>query len=344
MTLEGVFYDGRSSDRHLVRIIRDGALLQIVGPGVTRSYDRRGCRATPPIGRMPRSLQFPDGAICELAADAPVEALLLPRQRRPLTGALHRWERSLPLAAAALLLTVLLVWGFVQFGIPVLARQVAFALLPSVETPMGTETLAILDRVLLTPSRLPEERQAGLRQLFEELQRQVPGSAEYRLELRGSERLGANALALPGGIVVVTDAFAELARHDEEIVAVLAHEVSHVRRRHALRQVLQNSAAGLLVASLTGDMTSVTALAAALPTALVDARYSRQFETEADDDAVAHLVDQGMAVSRFADILGRLQETHQAREPAAGGRQSFGDLFSTHPETQQRIARILATP
>ncbi|MBE0598828.1 MAG: M48 family metallopeptidase [Desulfuromonadales bacterium] len=344
MRLEGDFYDGHSSDRHRVSITRDGARLHIVGEGVVRSYDRGACRTTSPLGRMHRSLQLPDGAICELAADAPVEALLLPRQRGRLARMLHRWEGSLPLVAAAGIVTVLLVWGFIQFGIPLLARQVAFALPPSVEQTMGDEALGILDRMLLAPSALPAERQAAVRQLFQGVQQEWPEAAGYRLELRRSDRLGANALALPAGIVVVTDAFVELAQHDAEIVAVLAHEISHVARRHALRQLLQNSSAGLLVASLTGDISSVTALAATLPATLVDARYSRQFETEADDDAVAYLRRQGIAVSHFADILDRLQSSHLPQEQGGGERQSFGDLFSTHPETQKRIARILAAP
>ncbi len=48
--------------------------------------------------------------------------------------------------------------------------------------------------------------------------------------------VGANAFALPSGIVVMTDELVELAKTDDELVAVLAHEIGHVRGRHALRQ------------------------------------------------------------------------------------------------------------
>ncbi|MFA5517298.1 MAG: M48 family metallopeptidase, partial [Desulfuromonadales bacterium] len=338
---EGIFYDGKSSDRHPVAVCRDGDRLRITGEGLVLAYDVRRVVPTPPLGRTRRSLLLPDGAVCELADGAAV-AELLPAAGGRLAHLVHRWERSLVLAGVALALTVLLVWGFVRFGIPVLARQVAFAIPPAMEQSMGTETMAILDRMLFAPTQLPAGRQEEVRALFHTLREDLPDAAGYRLDFRHSAPLGANALALPSGIIVVTDDFVHLAAHDEEIVAVLAHEVSHVRRRHALRQVLQNSAAGLLVASLSGDLTSMTSLAAALPAALVDARYSRLFEMEADDDAADYLARRGIAVGRFADILDRLQAAHEKRHGTSEGRQPLGDLFATHPETQRRIARILA--
>jgi Zn-dependent protease with chaperone function len=175
------------------------------------------------------------------------------------------------------------------------------------------------------------------------MQQQLPGTSTYRLELRAGQVLGPNALALPAGIIIVTDEFVALAQHDEEIAAVLAHEFAHAQQRHGLRSILQNSAVGVIVASLTGDITSITSLGAALPTALIDARYSREFENAADAAAVAYLQEAHIPVARFADILRRLQSVHEQRSGSAGapGRLPFGDLFSTHPETTDRIERIL---
>jgi Zn-dependent protease with chaperone function len=337
--IDGVYYDGKSSDRQPVSVTRTGLQLHIAGAGIALSYDLRQVGVTAPVGRMRRSLQLPDGGICELAADAPIESLL-PHQEGRFGGWLHCWEGNVPAIVAALLLIALLIWAFVQFGVPNLARQVAFAIPSSMEKTMGEETLAVLDTAILTPSALAAERQDEIRRLFRRLQQDWPEASGYRLELRLSKPLGANALALPAGIIVVTDGLVELAAHDEEIIGVLAHEIAHVQRRHALRHVLQNSITGLLIASLTGDVTSITSLAAALPTALVDARYSRSFEEEADDQAVTYLSGQGIAVSRYADMLGRLQAEHERRIGKEKG-QSFGSLFSTHPETHKRIERVL---
>ena len=339
MKVPASYYDGQSSDCHPVILSRDGESLRIIGSGIDLSCAATAVRLSPPLGRLRRTLALPDGGICEVETAAIAQLFPATEGRGP-TG-LHRWERSLSLALTALLLTVAAVGLFLHYGVPVLAQQVARAVPPQSEQQLGEEALAFLDQALLSPTRLPHARREEVRALFARMQQQLPGTSTYRLELRQGQALGANALALPAGIIIVTDEFVDLTEHDEEIVAVLAHEIAHARQRHVLRSILQNSAVGVIIASLSGDITSITSLGAALPTALVDARYSRQFENEADAAAVAYLKAQQIPVSRFADILRRLQSEHERRRGSAGSAAiPFGDLFSTHPETTARIERI----
>jgi predicted Zn-dependent protease len=171
-----------------------------------------------------------------------------------------------------------------------------------------------------------------------------PGAeaAGYRLEFRSCPAIGANAFALPSGIVIMTDDLAPLARHDDEIAAILAHELGHVRGRHILRHVLQSSATGLIMVTLTGDLTSITSLAATLPTVMVDASFSREFEREADDAALAWMKSAGVPPRRYAEILGRLQAQLDVRHgSAAGGDSKARNYLSTHPDTGDRIRRIM---
>ena len=76
---------------------------------------------------------------------------------------------------------------------------------------------------------------------------------------------------------------------DDELIAVLAHELGHLNGRHAMRMVLQQSGIAVLVTAVAGDAVGMTLLAAAMPAALLNARYSREFELEADDYAYALL-------------------------------------------------------
>ena len=339
MEVPASYYDGQSSDCHPVTLSRDGERVRIIGSGIDLSCAATAVRLSPPLGRLRRTLSLPEGGICEVEAAA-IAQLFPATEGRGATG-LHRWERSLGLALTALLLAVAAVGLFLHYGVPVLARQVARAVPPQSEQQLGEEALAFLDQALLGPTTLPHARREELQALFAGMQQQLPGTSAYRLELRQGQALGANALALPAGIIVVTDEFVTLTQDDEEIIAVLAHEIAHARQRHVLRSILQNSAVGVIIASLTGDLTSITSLGAALPTALVDARYSRQFENEADAAAVAYLKMQQIPVSRFADILQRLQTEHERRRGSAGSAGvPFGDLFSTHPETAARLERI----
>ncbi len=244
-----------------------------------------------------------------------------------------QWGDGLPrwLIVFPIVLLLGLVAGYV-YGIPLLAGVVA-ARMPAVVTEtLGTQTLAALDREVFTPSAIPLDRQHAITAAFRRLQ--VPGGSTvlYRLEFRKSDAIGANAMALPSGIIVVTDGLVQLARDDFELLGVLAHEAGHVEGQHGLRGILQNSFLGLIVASIVGDVSSI---AAAAPAALLEANYSRELEREADAFAIAVLKANGIPLRHFANILRRL-------EAASGesGTPSALRYLSTHPATDDRIRQL----
>ncbi|MBC8019294.1 MAG: M48 family metallopeptidase, partial [Verrucomicrobia bacterium] len=103
-----------------------------------------------------------------------------------------------------------------------------------------------------------------------------------------------------------------------------------------------STVSGLLVATLTGDLLSVTSLSAALPTALVDASFSREFEREADDAAMAWMKSAGVPPKSYAGMLERLQAQLDVRSGQAhGGKNPVKNYLSTHPDTGERIRRIV---
>jgi len=333
------WYDGRTSKRGEVTVALVGASLAVTGAKIDLLYPLGEVRIDPPLGRMRRSLRFPDGATAETDAEAFLDELLRRQGKKsPLSG-VHRWEKSLRRAVAALVLTVLLVICFLRFGVPFLANQVALALPAATEEIIGRETLQILDKLGMEPSALPAQRRQEVTRLYQAVIAGHPERRGWRLEFRASKSIGANAFALPSGIVVITDAMVELARNDDEITGVLAHEVGHVTRRHALRHLLQNSATALLVATLTGDIVSVGSFAATMPTVLIDAKYSRDFEREADMAAVRYLKMKGISVRRYAEILARLDAEHYQERDAAP---RLGELLDNHPLMLERVQQTLA--
>lgn len=339
---EATYFDGKVSTRRKVLLILEGQNVSVQGEGIDLSYPASGIRIPPGVGSIRRTVRFPDGGVCELE-DAQLLASLERLGRGTGTGSiLHRWEKSLPLAIGAVLLTALFVVLFLRYGVPALARSAAMALPPSTENSIGRESLSTLDRLLMKPSTLTKERRADLTALFQRVAGPAGVAAGYRLEFRSCPAIGANAFALPSGIVIVTDGLVDLARDNDELAAVLAHELGHVRGRHALRHVLQSSAAGLVVATLTGDLVSITSLAATLPTALVDASFSREFEREADDAAIAWMKSAGVPPRRYAEMLGRLEaQLSTRRGETTGGSVSVRNYLSTHPDTGERIREIL---
>ena len=117
---------------------------------------------------------------------------------------------------------------------------------------------------------------------MEEVTRAVGGDEFYSLQFRSGKGLGANAYAFPSGIIVFTDDLVRLAANTDELRVIMAHEVGHVRNRHTVRNLLQNSLMAGLIVVISGDVTAVGGLAAAIPKVLVEASYSREFEYAAD--------------------------------------------------------------
>lgn len=288
------------------------------------------------LGNTPRILRFADGGSFETADNAAVDCLLSGRGRR--YGLVHRLESSLRYVLLGVLITVLFVWGGVRYGIPALAEGVAFALPESVSRQVGQGVLELLDQQILFPSELAEAEQARLREHFAPLlQREgAPIHLEFR---KAAEQIGANAFALPSGTVVFTDQLVTLAGHDEELLAVLAHEIGHVERRHGLRQALQGSALGLLVMTVTGDLSSVSSLVAAIPVLLTQLGYSRDFEHEADRFAAELAAEQDIDARRLGEILARLEQAaHSCKpdEPCTQAADGWSRYLSTHPPTEER--------
>lgn len=344
----GYYHDGRSSARTEITLSLEGDRLRVIGGSLDKTFPLRDVRISSGIGAIRRTIRFPDGSQCEIDGDDALDEFLANHGSGRMQRFLHRWEKSLPLALAALLVTIILMTILVKYGIPAAAKRVAFALPPATEMALGREALDILDKMVFAPSKLPSERQRQVRLLFQDMSRNMPGLQTMRLEFRSSEKVGANAFALPSGIIVVTDGLVNLARNDEELIGVIAHETGHLVNRHALRHVLQNSGTALVIALITGDITSVSSLSAGLPTALVEAKYSRDFEIEADDAAVAYMRRRGIPVHFYTDMLGRLEEDHHKKAEKSGkgvkaekdDKSSITDFLSSHPVTRERIERI----
>lgn len=328
MSVAAVHYDGRSSARRQVLIEGEAGGIHVVGEGIDVRWMLKDVRISPRVGDSARLLYLPDGSQCETTDNEGVDRMLA-RLAPARWFSLHKMERSAAYALVALALTGLVAWAIVAHGIPALAKEVAMQLPSSTERLVGSDALRALDETLLAPSALPPEQQARLRQLVSAMAGQAP---DLRLELRAGRKLGANALALPSGVIVLTDELVELAADDEELIAVLAHEVGHIRQRHLLRLVLQNSAAVVFISLALGDLSSLTSLAAALPTLLLQMKYSREFEVEADDFALEFLAARGIRGEKFAALLARIEGKR-----VSGSRAT--DYLSTHPDTRKRIDR-----
>lgn len=331
--LRGRYYDGRSSGSLQVEAtVSPTGRVTLCLPGGEKPYPFESVRIGSRVGSTPRRLDFPDGGQLETDDNDAVDKLLSDFGRQRLSRGRHFLESHRVALSLALVVLFASAWSLVRYGIPAAAHAAAFALPDSTSQAIGQGALEIMDKVLFDPSDTDDAARRRVQRLFDDVAREHP-SLPLRLEFRRGRKVGANAFALPSGAVVITDEMIRLARHDHELLAVLAHEVGHLAQRHALRRVIQGSTVALLTVLVSGDLSSTTALVASLPTVLVEAQYSRAFEREADDYALDYLKRRGIDPAHFANLMRRIEESRP-------GSVNVPDWLSTHPATEERVRRF----
>jgi len=334
--MQARYFDGKTSTAQAVEVVfLDDGGIQVTGSdGIIRTARLANTRVSERVGNTQRRLHFNDGAICELNDNDTLDAWLTQIDGHSVEHRVFRLERMWPFAIAALFITGLVTWLGIRYAVPALAARAAILIPTTVDERLGKESLQILDKGFLEPTKLPQARQDEIRADFARIVSGVNSGHNYRLEFRGGGKIGANALALPSGIVIMTDELVELAENRDQIVAVLAHEVGHVVHRHSLRSIVQSSASAAVMAGVLGDMTSISSLIAAAPTVLLQAKFSREHETEADDFSYDWLRTHNIPTHHFGDLLKRLEESHGG----SGDGHSFS-YFSSHPRTAERIRK-----
>lgn len=153
-----------------------------------------------------------------------------------------------------------------------------------------------------------------------------------------------NAFAAPGGFVFVTRGAVKAAQSEDELAAVLAHEVAHVRRGHALGSIKKSRWAGVAKTALSTtvqlDEAALGSLTQAfegamddMTDALIVKGYSRDTEYEADRVGLDIMVRAGYDPRAFVAYLEKLAASQDT------GKGGFG---ATHPKAADRIAKLEA--
>jgi predicted Zn-dependent protease len=141
-----------------------------------------------------------------------------------------------------------------------------------------------------------------------------------------------NAFALPGGKVGVNTGLFQVAKNDDQLAAVLAHEVAHAIARHGAERMSQQvlMQAGLAGLGLATDQT-YAALAAQAATLVVILPYSRTQEAEADHIGLFYMAEAGYD-PREAIALWQNFESYGGERPP--------EFLSTHPAPGSRIENL----
>lgn len=353
--LQASYFDGQTSRRYAVTLELQHGEWLLSGEQLERRVPVAEVSLSEKIGKAPRQLHFDDGAYCLITDHAALEAMLQAAGMQP-HSTVSRLEGKWRYALASFVLIAVFFAAAYQWGLPWAANVVAQRLPASLPALMDEQTMAMLDQYVLEPSELPPARQQEITQALSDLQpAQGEAMPEFHLIFRKSEAIGPNAFAMPGGTILLTDELVQLADESQkekthqgkalaqaQILGVLAHEIGHVEHRHALRQFVQGTIVAAVVTWYLGDVSS---LLAAAPAALLNTRYTRNFEREADAYAAATMLKNGMSPAALADMLSNMEQHYRQQEDVADEESEtvetqWLDYFSTHPNTQERIARL----
>lgn len=172
------------------------------------------------------------------------------------------------------------------------------------------------------------------------LQGSPAGSSPYQFDFHLlSDDQTINAFALPGGQVFITRALYDRLQTEGQLAGVLGHEVGHVVARHSAEQIAKTK----LTEGLTGaaviaaydpnnPASANSAQVAMLIGQLINLKFGRDDELEADRLGVCFMNDTGYDPTEMINVMKILEASQTGNQPP--------EFFSTHPNPENRIQRI----
>ncbi|MCA2979698.1 MAG: M48 family metalloprotease [Myxococcaceae bacterium] len=213
-------------------------------------------------------------------------------------------------------------------------------LTPGQEIALGVASAPQLTRQFGGAS--PDARLSGyVSQVGARLVRQSAASKTgYRFQFTVlADRDTVNAFALPGGPVFITEALLARMTNEAQLAGVLGHEIGHVVGRHGAERLAKAELTqGLVGATVfaTADPDSpgasrAKAALAAVTAQLIAMKFGREDELESDTLGVRFMHEAGYDARQMGEVM-------QVLKAAGGGRTP--EFFSTHPDPDNRLARI----
>ena len=137
-----------------------------------------------------------------------------------------------------------------------------------------------------------------------------------------------NAVALPGGNVILFDGLVKQAKSPDEVAGVLAHEIGHVREKHVMQALLRQMGLAVVLGGVDGN-------SGALVNNMLAMSYSRGSEAEADAHSMKVLADADISpvgTASFFDRLAKMDGSAGVLKKESG----IAGYLSSHPLSAAR--------
>ena len=161
------------------------------------------------------------------------------------------------------------------------------------------------------------------------------GSKRYEFKFHIVKDDSLNAFALPGGTMAIHTGLLLKANSAEEVAGVMAHELAHVTEQHGVSNLIEAAGLYMVVTALFGDATGLLAIIANNGPMLLQMKFSRDHEREADKRGFEFLMAAEIDPKGMVSFFKKMH-LHQEEK----GTNTIPDFLSTHPATTKRINNL----
>ena len=154
-----------------------------------------------------------------------------------------------------------------------------------------------------------------------------------------------NAFALPGGYIFINRGLMVYLSSEEELAAVLGHEIGHVTARHSVRQISQAQVLSIISYAVAREAGSAAGDLANIASGALVAGYGRDMELQADSLGAEYMAKQGYSASGMIDTISVLKEhelySMEVSKRRGFNQQTYHGIFASHPSNDSRLKEVI---
>lgn len=339
----GSLFDGRSSQKHLVDVELTPQEIILKAPGdkpIRWAYPQLRWAADTSPFHIEHCAEGDEGLETLVVDDPDFYRSVLEIAPKSFSSRENESKFNWKLYSVGILVLIFSAYVFIKTVPSFLADQMVEKIPIEWEVTVGQSILKMLP-VAQKPD--PEVLKV-LQDTVDFLKQSLPGNP-YDLKVYILPVEQVNALALPGGPIVIFEGLIDKAESPEELAGVLAHEIQHILLRHSTRGILRNLAKSMLVTLFLGDVNSVMEGIVQLAGQLETLGLSREMEAEADQKGMELILAANIDPHGMIRIFKKLMQEDFSQKKLPKGKpvseeNDLSSYFSTHPSSQNRLARL----